>query len=65
MRVVDRDALLAAANDSGLLCRPVWTLMHKLPMYASCPRMDVSTAEQIEASLINLPSSAFLDADDK
>ena len=55
-----RDALLAATNAAGLMTRPVWTLMHKLPMYAACPRMDLSVAEDLERRVINLPSSAML-----
>ena len=55
-----RDALLGALNDAGYMSRPVWTLMHKLPMYASCPRMEVPVALAIEASVINVPSSARL-----
>lgn len=55
-----RDAVLAALNDAGLMARPVWTLMHRLPMYAACPRMDLASAEHIEARLISLPSSARL-----
>ena len=57
-----RDDILAATNDAGLMTRPVWTLMHKLPIYADCPRMDLSVAESLEARLINLPSSARLGA---
>ena len=53
-----RDALLAALNDAGYMSRPVWTLMHRLPMYAACPRGDLAVAEQMEARVINLPSSA-------
>jgi perosamine synthetase len=53
-----RDALLLAANDAGFHCRPAWTLLHKLPMYAQCPRADLSAAIAIEAGLVNLPSSA-------
>jgi perosamine synthetase len=55
-----RDELLAATNAAGLMTRPAWTLMHKLPVYAACPRMDLAVAEDIEARLINLPSSAML-----
>ncbi len=55
-----RDALLGAANDAGYHCRPVWTLLHKLAMYRDCPRADLATAEALEASVINLPSSAVL-----
>jgi len=55
-----RDALLGAANDAGYHCRPIWTLMHKLPMYRDHPRADVAVAEYLEAAVINLPSSAAL-----
>jgi perosamine synthetase len=58
--VEGRDEILASLNDSGYLARPAWTLMHRLPMYAQCPRAELSVAERIEASLINLPSSAKL-----
>ena len=55
-----RDALLAAANDAGYQVRPVWTLLSKLPMFASCPCAPLPVAEQIESSLVNLPSSPRL-----
>lgn len=55
-----RDTLLAALNDAGYMSRPVWTLMHRLPMYAQCPRMPLPVAESLEARVINLPSSARL-----
>lgn len=54
----NRDDLLAALNDAGYMSRPLWTLMHKLPMYAACPRMPLPQAETLEARVINLPSSA-------
>lgn len=57
-----RDDVLAALNDAGYMSRPVWTLMHKLPMYEACPHMDLSLAMQMEARIINLPSSAKLGA---
>src|SRR5436190_668904 len=44
-----RDAFLAACHGRGLLCRPAWTAMHRLPMYESCPRMDLAVAEGLEA----------------
>lgn len=54
----ERDRVLEATNSKGIMTRPVWTLMHKLPMYEKCPRMDLSVAERIEKTLINIPSSA-------
>lgn len=56
----DRDELLRKSHEVGVKARPSWTLLHRLPMYQNCPRMDVSTAENIESRLINIPSSAFL-----
>lgn len=55
-----RDASLEALNAAGLMARPIWALMHRLPMYAACPRADLSVAEDIEARVVNLPSSAGL-----
>jgi perosamine synthetase len=55
-----RDALLDALNNAGFMARPLWTLMHRLPMYADCPRDALPVAEALEASVINLPSSAKL-----
>ena len=55
-----RDRLLQTLNDAGYQARPLWTLMHRLPMYADCPRDDLSVAEALEDRVINLPSSAVL-----
>jgi perosamine synthetase len=55
-----RDELLQSLNDAGYASRPVWTLMHHLPMYRDCPRADLATAESAEARVINLPSSPKL-----
>jgi perosamine synthetase len=57
---MERDRLLQALNEDGLMARPAWTLMHRLPMYSACPRMDLSNAESLERRLVNLPSSAAL-----
>ena len=56
-----RDGLLDALNDAGLQCRPLWTPMHRLPMFAASPRMDdLSVSEDMFARVINLPSSPRL-----
>ena len=55
-----RDDVLTALNASGFGARPAWTLMHQLPMFATCPRGELSVAESIERRLINLPSSASI-----
>ena len=55
-----RDAVLEALNNAGFQARPLWTLMHRLPMYAGCPRDETPVAEALAASVISLPSSAAL-----
>ncbi len=55
-----RDGLLAASNEAGIQTRPAWEPMHRLPMYAGCPRMDLSVAEDLVRRLINVPSSPAL-----
>jgi perosamine synthetase len=55
-----REAILQATNDAGLMTRPAWTLMHNLPAYRTCPRMDLPIAESLERRMLNLPSSASL-----
>lgn len=56
-----RDDVLEATNDAGLMTRPAWTLMHKLEPYQGCPRMDLPVAESLEQRVINIPSSAHLE----
>ena len=55
-----RDAVLGALNDAGIMARPAWALMHHLPMYSACPRMELPVAQEMERRLVNIPSSAGL-----
>lgn len=52
-----RDALLKATNDKGVMTRPIWALMNHLPIYAHCRKGDLKQAEWLEARVVNLPSS--------
>jgi aminotransferase in exopolysaccharide biosynthesis len=54
-----RDALLKATNDQGVMTRPIWRLMNRLPIYAHCRKGDLSNAEWLEALVVNLPSSVL------
>lgn len=53
-----RDTVLKALNDAKLGSRPAWMPMHRLAMYADCPKMDLSVTEDLYDRLICLPSSA-------
>lgn len=55
-----RNRLLQRLNAAGYGARPLWTLIHQLPMFAACPQAPLPVAERLEASVINLPSSAKL-----
>ena len=55
-----RDAVLSALNDAGYGARPVWRLMHTLPMFAACPRMDTSNAQSMAERIVNIPSGPTL-----
>jgi perosamine synthetase len=56
----EHEAVLETLNNSNYMSRPLWTLMHRLPMYANAPRADVSVAEGLASRVINLPSSPRL-----
>lgn len=56
-----RDALLKATNDRGVMSRPIWALMNHLPIYAHCRKGELSNAEWLEARVVNLPSSVLPD----
>ena len=52
-----RNALLETTNAQGVMTRPVWQLMHRLPMFTGALRGELINSEWAEARLVNLPSS--------
>ena len=54
------DILLQATNEAGIMTRPAWILMHELPPFRECPRMDLAGAKSLVQRLINIPSSSSL-----
>ncbi len=54
-----RDTLLKATNEKGVMTRPIWALMNHLPIYAHCRKGDLTQAEWLEARVVNLPSSVL------
>ena len=55
-----RNQLLEATNLMGIVTRPVWELINELVPYRSSPSMDLSSAQSISRSVINIPSSSGL-----
>lgn len=54
-----RDHLLKSTNDAGVMTRPIWALMNRLPAYAHCRQGPLIQAEWLEARVVNLPSSVL------
>ena len=52
----ERNAFLTEANAQGVMSRPIWQLMNRLPMFVNCERGDLSNAEWLEARVVNIPS---------
>lgn len=52
-----RDLLIAEGVKNNVMLRPVWRLMHRLPMYVNCQRGELTTSEWLGERLVNLPSS--------
>ncbi|CAK6712077.1 LegC family aminotransferase [Vibrio alginolyticus] len=55
-----REEVLACTNGSGVMTRPIWQLMHRLPMFENAIRGDLSVSEWLEKRLVNLPSSPVM-----
>ncbi|MGR5464705.1 LegC family aminotransferase [Photobacterium damselae subsp. damselae] len=52
-----REEILTRTNSSGVMTRPIWKLMHRLPAFENAIRDDLTQSEFIESHLINLPST--------
>ena len=57
--IEQRDELLKITNEQGVMTRPIWALMNKLPMYKNALVGDLSVSEWLETRVVNLPSSVI------
>ena len=53
----EREAFLKETNAQGIMTRPIWNLMYRLPMYKHCQRDAQKNAEFLEERIVNIPSS--------
>ena len=53
----ERDKFLNETIQKGIMTRPIWRLMYKLPMYEFCFRDEQENAEYLEDRIVNIPSS--------
>ena len=52
-----RNAFLDETNSQGIMTRPIWTLMNKLPMFKEALCGNLTNAEWLEERIVNIPSS--------
>ena len=55
-----KDFIIEELNEHGYLCRPIWQLLSSLNPYKINPSMDLSQAQELQESIINIPSSPKL-----
>jgi len=55
-----RDQFLEKTNSRGIMTRPIWKLMHKLPMFKASHCGDLKNSHWLEERIVNIPSSAKL-----
>ena len=55
-----RDYFLEQTNQNGIMTRPVWELMNRLPMFKDCQTGDLANAEWLADRVVNIPSSTVL-----
>lgn len=53
----ERDRFLKLSNENGVMTRPAWELMHRLSMFSSAEKTDLTNSEWVVDRLINIPSS--------
>lgn len=56
----ERDQYLSESNSQGVMARPVWCLMNKLPMFENCQKDSLENSEWLEKRIVNIPSSVNL-----
>lgn len=56
----ERDEFLTYTNNHGVMTRPAWELINRLPMFKNAQCADLKNAEWISDRLVNITSSAIL-----
>ncbi len=57
---VQRDQFLEETNSKGIMTRPIWTLMNKLPMFQDAQCDELKNSDWLDERIVNLPSSLTL-----
>jgi len=60
-----KEDFLNYTNDNGVMTRPAWTLMNKMPMFSACQTSDLKNAIDFENRVVNIPSSFRVNVENK
>ncbi len=52
-----REKFIKETNAQGVMTRPIWQLMHRLPMFENAKKGDLTNSLWAETALVNIPSS--------
>ena len=56
----DRDMFLKTTNRKGIMSRPIWRLLNRLPMYKDCYSDSQTNSKFLEERIVNIPSGVNL-----
>ena len=56
----EQQAFLQYTNDNGVMTRPIWELMNRLPMFEHCETDHLSNTQMFADRVVNIPSSVRL-----
>lgn len=54
-----RDQFLDYTNKNGVMTRPIWELMNRLPMFKDCQVENIENSEWLVDRVVNIPSSVI------
>ena len=60
-KIEKTDIFLNETNEKGIMTRPIWKLMYKLPMYQNYFRDEQKNAQYLEDRIVNIPSNIIID----
>lgn len=56
----ERDHVLEYTNKNGVMTRPIWELMNRLPMFTDCQTDSLENSIWFADRVVNIPSSAII-----
>ena len=56
----ERDKFLDETNSNGVMTRPIWILMNKLPMFKNAQCVYLKNSHWLAERVVNIPSSVTL-----